>query len=251
MELKPLLSVDRVAHSFGSGRPLFEGLTFSVQEGEFLSIVGASGAGKSTLLNLAAGLDVPRSGRILYRGGVVSGPAADRVLLFQDHSLFPWKTALENVAFPLKAKGMKRSEREAEAMKGLARMRLEEHAGQYPHSLSGGMRQRVAIARALAASPDLLLLDEPFSSLDPFQSNALQDEIFPMLRELKKSLLYVTHNIEDALRRCDRVLVLAGRPAELRGEFVAAGGLSDSLEIVDRKRRILDVIAASLDREDR
>ena len=251
MELKPLLSVERVTHSFGSGRPVFEELSFALMEGEFLGIVGASGAGKSSLLNLAAGLDAPRAGRILYRGRAVSGPSSDRVLLFQDHSLFPWKTALENVAFPLKAKGMKGPEREAEALKGLARMRLVEHAHVYPQALSGGMRQRVAIARALAASPDLLLLDEPFSSLDPFQSNALQDEIFPLLRGLKKSLVYVTHNMEDALRRCDRVLVLAGRPASLREEFVAAGGLSDELEIVERKRRILAVIAASLVDQDR
>ncbi|MFI5349253.1 MAG: ABC transporter ATP-binding protein [Elusimicrobiota bacterium] len=247
MELKPLLLMEGVTHSFGSGRPVFENISFSLKEGEFLGIVGASGAGKSSLLNLAAGLDAPRAGRILYRGGVVAGPSPDRVLLFQDHSLFPWRTALENVAFPLKAKGVNRPEREAEALKGLSRMRLEEHAGQYPHSLSGGMRQRVAIARALAASPDLLLLDEPFSSLDPFQANVLQDEIFPMLRGLKKSLLYVTHNMEDALRRCDRVLVLAGRPAQLRGEFAAPGGLTDELEIVERKRRILDAIAGSLE----
>jgi NitT/TauT family transport system ATP-binding protein len=250
MDLTPLLSVERVGHAFGSGLPIFENLSFSLKEGEFLGIVGASGAGKSTLLNLAAGLDAPRAGRILYRGKEISGPSADRVLLFQDHSLFPWKTALENVAFPLKAKGMARPEREAEALKGLARMRLAEHARAYPHALSGGMRQRVAIARALAASPDLLLLDEPFSSLDPFQSNALQDEIFPLLRSLNKSLLYVTHSMEDALRRCDRVLVLAGRPARLRGEFVAAGGVSDELEIVERKRLILGLIAASLE-EDR
>ena len=246
MELTPLLSVERVAHSFGSGKPIFKDLRFSLQEGECLGIVGASGVGKSTLLNLVAGLEAPRAGRILYRGRAVSGPSPDRVLIFQDHSLYPWKTALENVAFPLKAKGMKRPEREAEAMKGLARMRLQEHAHRYPRELSGGMRQRVAIARALAASTDLLLLDEPFSSLDPFQSSVLQDEIFPLLRGLNKSLLYVTHNMEDALRRCDRVLVLAGRPAELRKEFVAAGGVSDEFEIVERKRLILDVIAASL-----
>ncbi len=250
MELTPLLSVEGVAHAHGSGRPIFESLSFALKEGELLGVVGASGVGKSSLLSLAAGLDAPRAGKILHRGREVSGPSADRVLLFQDHSLYPWKTALENVAFPLKARGAARAEREAGAARELARMRLSEHAHQYPHELSGGMRQRVAIARALAAAPDLLLLDEPFSALDPFQSKALQDEIFPLLRGLNKSLLYVTHNMEDALRRCDRVLVLAGRPAELRAEFSAAGGLSDELEIVERKRRILGVIAASLGKGD-
>ena len=250
MELMPLLSVEGASHSFGAGQPIFAGLSFSLKEGEFLGVVGASGAGKSTLLNLVAGLDAPRAGRILYRGRAVAGPSPARVLIFQDHSLYPWKTALENVAFPLKARGVGRAERDAQALKGLSRMRLQEHARQYPAELSGGMRQRVAIARALAASPDLLLLDEPFSSLDPFHAGALQDEIFPLLRGLGKSLLYVTHNMEDALRRCDRVLVLAGRPSELRGEFAAPGGVSDELEIVARKRRILGVIAASLEEKD-
>jgi NitT/TauT family transport system ATP-binding protein len=245
----PVLAFEAVSHAHAGGRAVLESLSFSLGEGEFLGVVGASGVGKSTLLSLAAGLDRAGAGRVAYRGRPVEGPSPDRVLLFQDHSLFPWSTALENVAFPLKARGVPRAEREAEALKGLERMRLAEHAQLYPHALSGGMRQRVAIARALAASPDLLLLDEPFSSLDPFQANALQDEIFPLLRGLKKSLLYVTHNMEDALRRCDRVLVLAGRPARLTEEFSAAGGLSDDLEIVARKRRILALIGASLEPE--
>ena len=247
MGVTPLLSLESVGHAHGAGRPVFEGLSLALSEGEFLGVVGASGVGKSTLLSLIAGLDSPRAGRIVYRGRPVTGTSRDRVLLFQDHSLFPWLSALENVAFPLKAQGMGRLEREARALKGLERMRLGEHARQYPHALSGGMRQRVAIARALAASPDLLLLDEPFASLDPFQSNALQDEIFPLLRSLKKSLLYVTHNMEDALRRCDRVLVLAGRPARLSEEFASAGGLSDELEILERKRRIIAAIGTSLE----
>jgi NitT/TauT family transport system ATP-binding protein len=248
VELSPL-AFERVAHGYGGAPAVFEDLSFALGEGEFLGLVGASGVGKSTVLALAAGLETPRAGRVLSRGAEVRAPSPERVLIFQDHSLFPWSTALDNVAFPLKARGQGRPEREARAMKELERMRLAEHAGRYPHELSGGMRQRVAIARALAASPALLLLDEPFSALDPFQAGTLQDEIFPMLRSLGKSLLYVTHNTEDALRRCDRVLVLAGRPGRLGEEFTSRGGLSDELELAARKRRILSLIAGSLEAE--
>lgn len=203
-----------------SGRvPGVQDVSFSLEPSEFLCIVGRSGCGKTTLLNILAGFLTPAEGEIRIGGKAVAGHGLDRGIVFQDFAqLFPWRTALGNVAFGLEMKGVPKAEREAIAMKQLQLVKLEKFARSYPHHLSGGMQQRVAIARALAYSPAVLLMDEPFAALDALTREEMQRLLADVWRETRKTVIYVTHNVAEAVFLADRVVVMTPHPGTVKAE---------------------------------
>src|SRR5438270_1247437 len=193
---------------------------FDIDQSEFLCIVGPSGCGKSTLLNLIAGFLNPTGGEIRIGGQKVNGHGLDRGVVFQDFAqLFPWRTALGNVTFGLEMKGVGKAERDAIARNQLRLVKLEKFAKAYPHHLSGGMQQRVAIARALAYNPAVLLMDEPFAALDALTRDAMQRLLADVWRETRKTVIYVTHNVAEAVYLADRVIVMTPHPGRIRTEL--------------------------------
>lgn len=195
-------------------------INLQVRSGEFLCIVGPSGCGKSTLLHLIAGLHSQTSGQILVDGHPVQGPGTDRIMIFQDHGLFPWLTVGENVEFGMKMKGVPKAERLEKTHYYLQLVHLAKFEKSYIHQLSGGMRQRVAIARALATEPDVLLMDEPFAALDAQTRDLLHDELERIWSETGRTIIFVTHNVREAVRLGDRVVLLTFRPGRVKSEFL-------------------------------
>ena len=208
------LRIDSVTKRFGEGANsvlALDGVSVHVRRGEFVSIVGASGCGKSTLLSLIAGLERPTTGTL-----AVGGRTA---LMFQDAALLPWRTAAANVELPMKLRGLGRAERAERALELLDLVRLREFAGKRPHELSGGMRQRVALARALAQDADVLLMDEPFGALDAITRDILHDELERVVASTALTVVFVTHNVREAARLGDRILLLSSRPGRVVAEF--------------------------------
>ncbi|MFF5008262.1 ABC transporter ATP-binding protein [Streptomyces phaeochromogenes] len=224
--------IEHVSKSFTTpaGRQLvLDDITLDVAPGEFVTLLGASGCGKSTLLNLVAGLDQPSAGGISTDGR----PA----LMFQEHALFPWLTAGKNIELALKLRGVAKTERRTKAEELLALVRLEGAYGKRVHELSGGMRQRVALARALAQDSKLLLMDEPFAALDAITRDVLHDELTRIWRETSVSVLFVTHNVREAVRLAERVVLLSSRPGRIAHEWTVD---------IPQPRRIEDSAVAEL-----
>jgi NitT/TauT family transport system ATP-binding protein len=193
-----------------------EQINLDVRAGEFVAIVGPSGCGKSTLLDLLGGLTLPSSGRILIDGTPIKGPALDRGLVFQQYALFPWRTAIRNVEFGLEAKHVPKGERMERARHFLAMVGLAGFEDRYPHELSGGMKQRVAIARSLAYDPGVLLMDEPFAALDAQTRETLQMELLRIWEESGKTIVFITHGIDEAIYLGQRVAVMTSRPGRIK-----------------------------------
>ncbi len=194
-----------------------ERASFDIEQSEFLCLVGPSGCGTSTLLNIIAGFLAPTAGQVLIGGKPIAGHGMDRGIVFQDFAqLFPWRTALGNVAFGLEMKGVPKAEREKISLEQLQLVKLEKFAHAYPHHLSGGMQQRVAIARALAYNPSVLLMDEPFAALDAMTRDDMQRLLSEVWRETRKTLIYVTHNVAEAVYLADRVVVMTPHPGTVR-----------------------------------
>src|SRR6201987_2485589 len=199
--------------------PAVHGVSFGIETSEFLCIVGPSGCGKSTLLNIMAGFLTPTMGEIRIGGAPVRGYGMDRGVVFQDFAqLFPWRTALGNVAFGLEMKGMAKAERETIALEQLRLVKLENFARSYPHHLSGGIPQRAAIAPALAYNPAVLLMDEPFAALDALTRDDMQRLLAEVWRETRKTVVYVTHNVAEAVYLADRVVVMTPHPGMVKTE---------------------------------
>ncbi len=190
-----------------------------VEEGEFLSIVGPSGCGKSTFLNVLLGLIKPDSGDITMHGRKISGPGTDRAMVFQEFGLLPWRTVLNNIELGLELKKVPAVERRAIAERLVALVGLSGFESHYPHELSGGMKQRVGLARALATDPDVLLMDEPFAALDAQTRDVMQVELLRIWREARKTVLFVTHQIDEAIYLSDRVMVMSKRPGRAKKIF--------------------------------
>ncbi|MBN9130009.1 MAG: ABC transporter ATP-binding protein [Paenarthrobacter ureafaciens] len=198
-----------------------DSLNLDVRDGEFLTLVGPSGSGKTTLLDLLAGLSTPTSGELLVDGQPVTGPGKDRAVVFQQYALFPWRTASANVSIGLEGPGpdgrkLNRRERAAKAKEYLALVGLAGFEDRFPHELSGGMKQRVAIARSLAYEPDVLLMDEPFAALDAQTREQLQDELLRIWKATGKTIVFITHGIDEAVYLGQRVAVLSARPGRLK-----------------------------------
>lgn len=230
----PAVRIDHVHKVFGrpgSAQAVLDDITLDVRPGEFVCLLGASGCGKSTLLNLVAGLDRPTAGTITVPGG--GRPA----LMFQEHALFPWLTAGKNIELALRLRGVPRAERRPEAERLLSLVRLDGSYGKRVHELSGGMRQRVALARALAQDSNVLLMDEPFAALDAITRDVLHGELTRIWAETGVSVLFVTHNVREAVRLAERVVLLTSRPGRVAREWAVD---------IPQPRRIEDAAVAEL-----
>jgi NitT/TauT family transport system ATP-binding protein len=196
-----------------------EPTNLTVAENDFITILGPSGCGKSTLLRIVAGLDEPTSGSVLLDGRVVRGPGADRGMVFQSYTLFPWLTVSENVGYGLREKGMPQGERRAIVAAYMEKVGLRGFENHYPKQLSGGMQQRTAIARALANDPAILLLDEPFGALDNQTRSLMQELLLGIWERERKTVLFVTHDIEEAIFLASRVVMMSARPGRIKAEL--------------------------------
>jgi len=219
-----------------------DNINLQVKAGEFLCIVGPSGCGKSTLLHLIAGLHRPTSGEVQIDGKPVQGPGTDRILIFQDLGLFPWLTVGQNVEFGMKMKGITKTERDEKTRHYLRLVHLAQFKDSYTHQLSGGMRQRVALARALATEPDVLLMDEPFAALDAQTRDLLHDELERIWAETGRTIIFVTHNVREAVRLGDRVALLTFRPGRVKREFAVDLPRPRHLEDVEVARAAREIL---------
>ncbi len=218
----PKLSAERVWKRFtprgGESLVAVQDFSITVCENEFVSLIGPSGCGKSTFLRLVAGLESPSAGRLLVDGRLVDGPSAERGMVFQSYTLFPWLTVFENVRFALKKSRLPLSEQEKRVRHYLRLVGLERFESAYPNQLSGGMRQRVAIARALVYAPGMLLMDEPFGALDAQTRLLMQELLLQVWQSHRTTVLFVTHDVEEALLLSDRIYVMTARPGRLKAE---------------------------------
>lgn len=233
---EPILSLQDVTISFSSvdAPPVLavSDLSLTVKEHEFLALIGPSGCGKTTILNAMAGLIPVNSGQVLLGGKPVTGVSGQVGYISQADNLLPWKTVLDNVAMGLELRGMPKKLRHEKARALLSRMGLSGFEGNFPHELSGGMKKRVAIARVLAIEPELLFMDEPFGPLDVFTKEKLQDDIMDIWEQLGQTIVYVTHDLTEAITLADRVLLISGRPGRVRSEYIVE---------LPRPRRVMDV----------
>jgi NitT/TauT family transport system ATP-binding protein len=195
-------------------------INLEIPQGQFVCLLGPSGCGKSTLLNALAGFAPPSSGSIVADGKPVSAPGPERGMVFQEYALFPWMTVADNIAFGLQIKGQPKAQIAATVDKLLAMLSLQDFRSRYPKDLSGGMRQRVAIARVLALDSPIMLMDEPFGALDALTRRNLQDELLRIWAELKKTIIFVTHSIEEAIYLADRIVVMTYRPGTVKRDIV-------------------------------
>lgn len=199
-----------------AGQPTLEGIDLEIHSGEFVCVVGKSGCGKSTLLNLIAGLEEPTQGEILLDGKKISGPGADRVVMFQEHALFPWRNVIENVKFGMEIAGIPKEEQEEQAMKYLKMVQMEKYRSYLIHQLSGGMKQRVALARALTLDSRVLLMDEPFSALDKQTANRMRSQLQDIWMQEKRTIFFITHSVEEAVYLADRVAVMSEKKKSIQ-----------------------------------
>lgn len=241
--------IDRVTKRFNdqekAGVVAVEDINLTIRNNEFVSIVGRSGCGKTTLLNMIAGLLRPTEGSILVNGRAVIGPGLDRGMVFQHSTLFPWLTSIENIEFGPRNQGMQKRERTKLAQRLIKLVNLEGSEKKYPRELSGGMQQRVAIARALAMDPDILLMDEPFGALDELTRAEMQRELLRIWEARKKTVVFVTHSITEALYLSDRVVVLSPHPGRIRklvGVEMPRPRQRSSLEFMEYYESIHDAI---------
>jgi NitT/TauT family transport system ATP-binding protein len=197
-----------------------DGVSIDLKEGEFISIVGPSGCGKTTFLNVVAGLQKPTSGSVRVNGRNITGPGQDRTVVFQKPSLFPWKSVVRNITYGLELKGIKRKTALDLAEPYIKMVRLEDFKDYLPYQLSGGMQQRVNLARALVCEPEVLLLDEPFAALDAITREDMQNELLILWEQTRKTVLMVTHQIDEAVLLSDRVIIFTARPATIAEEVL-------------------------------
>ena len=206
-----LLKIEQLSKSYVSGKPVFADVSFTLQRGEFVCIIGHSGCGKTTILNVLAGLDTASSGYVFMDGREVSGPSLERGVVFQSHALMPWLTVRQNIAFAVKSRWpeWKPAQVHAQVEKFVAMVGLAPAIDKKPSQLSGGMKQRVGIARAFSIQPKMLLLDEPFGALDALTRGTIQDELMAIVRETQQTVFMITHDVDEAILLADRILLMS------------------------------------------
>jgi NitT/TauT family transport system ATP-binding protein len=215
MPAESIVEVKEVVKIYDGAVEALGGINLALPEGKLSTLLGPSGCGKTTLLKIIAGLIPPTRGEIWVKGKKINGPGPERAFVFQDFALLPWANVLRNVAFGLELRGASKDEREQVARKHIAEVGLKTFESSYPHQLSGGMRQRVGLARALAVNADIILMDEPFSSVDEQTRRKFQEELLDLLRNKKKTVIFVTHSIEEAAYLSDQIVLLSPRPGTI------------------------------------
>lgn len=249
-----MLRVEGVSKIFstmhGATRTL-DGISLDIRKGDFVSVVGPSGCGKSTLLNIIAGLDQASSGRVFMKDREIREAGPDRVVMFQEAALFPWLKVIDNVEYGMKVAGVPKKERREKACHYLKMVHLTRFASSYPHELSGGMRQRVALARALAIDSEILLMDEPFAALDSQTRSILHRELQYIWRTTRKTIIFVTHNVEEAVLLADRVVVMSANPGRIKREFsikLARPRESDNIDLAFVVSQVLHELKEEVER---
>ncbi|MBW9221613.1 ABC transporter ATP-binding protein [Methanothermococcus sp. SCGC AD-155-C09] len=244
--MSAILEIKNVVKKFISEKKevlAVDNVNFYVKHNEFLSIVGPSGCGKSTLLRMIAGLETPTSGEILMEGRKIKGPGAERGMVFQQYTLLPWRKVLDNVAIGLEIKGIPKKERYEISRKFIKMIGLEGFEDSYPYELSGGMQQRVAIGRTLANDPKIVLMDEPFGALDTQTRTILQNELLRIWNKDKKTVLFVTHSVDEAIYLSDRVIIMTARPGRIKDIIpidLDRPRKRNSMEFIEYKKKIVD-----------
>jgi len=231
-----MLRIEGVSKSFSTDNGstcTLDNIDLTIEKGDFISLVGPSGCGKSTLLNIVAGLEKACSGRVLMDGREIRDAGPDRVVMFQEAALFPWLKVIDNVEYGMKVAGLPKRERREKAFHYLKMVHLTRFASSYPHELSGGMRQRVALARALAMDSDILLMDEPFAALDSQTRSILHTELQQIWRTTQKTIIFITHNVEEAVLLADRVVVMTANPGKVKKVFSIKLARPRDMENVD------------------
>lgn len=244
-------NVSKVFRSRDKQTHTLQDISLEIKKGEFVCILGPSGCGKSTLLNLIAGLEDCTAGSITLHGKPITGAGPDRAVMFQEAALFPWLRVLENTEFGMKMAGVPKAERREKALKYLKMVQLSRFQNAYVHELSGGMRSRVALARALTLDTDILLMDEPFAALDSQTKSILQLELQQIWWETKKTIVFITHNVEEAVLLADRVIVLAANPGRIKQEFniqLARPRVQDSIDLAYIKQGVLHALQEEVER---
>ncbi len=224
----------------GKALSIIEDFDFTVEDKEFVAVVGPSGCGKTTCMRMAAGLEFPSSGSVSVSGRAVTQPGPDRAVVFQQFALFPWKSVYDNIDFGLRAKNLPKDKRDEIITHYIGLMNLKGYESAYPHQLSGGMQQRVAIARAYALDPDVLLMDEPFGALDAQTRVVMQEELVKLARTNPRTVLFITHAVEEAVYLADRVVIMTSRPGRIK-EVLDIRSVRES-EHWDQHPRIEDVM---------
>ena len=215
MSADAIVEVRQVGKTYEGGVEALTRIDLALPQGRLSTLLGPSGCGKTTLLKIIAGLIAPSRGEVWVKGKKVEGPGPERAFVFQDFALLPWANVLSNVAFGLELRGLTKDERHQIARKHIAEVGLKAFESSYPHQLSGGMRQRVGLARALAVDADIILMDEPFSSVDEQTRRKFQEELLDLLRHKKKTVIFVTHSIEEAAYLSDQIVLLSARPGTI------------------------------------
>jgi NitT/TauT family transport system ATP-binding protein len=237
------LEIREISKSFND-LPVLDAVSFTVDEGEFVCVVGPSGCGKTTLLRIIGGLEPPTKGHITMDGEPLK--KKDIGFVFQEYALLPWRTVIENIEFGLELRGIDKTERKRRAMELIELVGLEGFERSFPKELSGGMKQRVGIARALAVNPKILLMDEPFASLDAQTRNKMQEEVLRVWEKTRKTVIFVTHSVDEAVFLADKVVVLSRRPAKICKEIIVeAERPRDRLNrnLIEKRKEILDLLS--------
>jgi ABC-type nitrate/sulfonate/bicarbonate transport system ATPase subunit len=240
--VEPIVEVRNIAKTYDSGVEALRDVTLALPRGELSTFLGPSGCGKTTLLKIIAGLISPSEGEVWVKGNKVSGPGPERAFVFQDFALLPWASVLRNVAFGLELRGVPRDEREEIARKYITEVGLSSFESRYPHQLSGGMKQRVGLARALAIDADIVLMDEPFSSVDEQTRRKFQEELLDLLKINQKTVIFVTHSIEEAAYLSDQIILLSQRPGSVLKIIRPNIERGESADEIRRDKGYLDTV---------
>ena len=237
-----ILSTDSINVVYQASLIALQNVSLDIPAAKLTAILGPSGCGKTTLLKVIAGLIKPTSGSVKVRGKEIEGPGPDRALVFQDFALLPWATVLQNVGFGLRARGVPKKEREETSLHYIKEVGLLGFEDKYPHQLSGGMRQRTGLARALTINSDILLMDEPFSAVDEQMRRKLQEDLLNLLKVENKTVIFVTHSIEEAVYLADQVIILSGRPGSVAEIVYPKIDRTGEIDLIRRQPGYIDLV---------